>query len=224
MLYLFHLLITCLCFFTFNVAGSGFSTTTVDEERKERFITNVDLKLLDEPATSTIECFDVNEDGMIALGHTGSSPGVISVYSSDGMFRYGYTFNCRTFYVEWYKDILNIYFGDELLASVSPSGEIINVSEVEKTVENNSYCYSYLDEVKRNVNNTEYEMRNCFLSSYSQLVKIDENGKETVLYSAQTSQNTQIGITIVVVIVFVGVLLIVGFYHKENPEHDTEKS
>lgn len=67
-------------------------------------------------------------------------------------------------------------------------------------------------------------MRNCFLSSYSQLVKIDENGKETVLYSAQTSQNAQIGITIVVVIVFVGVLLIVGVYHKENPEPDTEKS
>ena len=44
--------------------------------------------------------------------------------------------------------------------------EIINVSEVEKTVKNISYCYSYLDEVKRNVNNTVYEMRNCFLSSY----------------------------------------------------------
>ncbi len=226
MLLLFRFLITCLCFFTFNISGSGFSTTAVDEELKERFTANIDLKLTDEPATSTIQCFDVNEEGVIALGHTpGSSLGVISVYSSDGTFKYGYEFGCSgLFGVEWDKEILNIYFvRSDLLVSVTSSGEITNISEVENTIENNSYYNNFISATNRNVNNMDYEMRNIFLSSYSQLVLKDGNGKEMVLYNAQTSQLAQIGIVIIGAIIFVVVLLIAGFYHKENIESDTAK-
>jgi len=98
-----------------------------------------------------------------------------------------------------------------------------NISEVENTIENNSYYKNFISATNRNVNNMDYEMRNIFLSSYSQLVLKDGNGKEMVLYNAQTSQLVQIGIVIIGAIVFVVVLLIAGFYHKENIESDTAK-
>ena len=216
--FLHWILLVSLCFST--VFKSNFSTTSVDEELRTRVVANTNLNLTDKPVTSTIECFDVNEDGLIALGHTGATQGVISIYSTDGTFKYGYEFDCSgAFGVEWDKDVLNIYFvRGSLLVSVASSGEITSVLRVEDTIENNSYYNNFIRATNRNVNNMDYEMRNKFLSSYSQLVITDDLGKEMVLYSAETSQLTQNVIVSLVAIVFIaiGIIVIVSQFRRSK--------
>ena len=217
----FHLFLTiCLSMTSLYEFKSNFSVSQISKEEKETIIANTDLTVITTPANSTIECFDVNEDGLIALGHTGITKGDISVYSSDGTFKYGFEFQCYgEFGVEWDKDILNIYFvRGSVLVSVNSSGEIVNVADVEDTAENNSYYRNSIKATKRNVNGIEYEIKNVFMSSYSQLVVKEPSGQEIVLYNANDSQLAQIVIVSIIAIVFtaLGIIVVVSQFVKRK--------
>ena len=130
-----------------NAINTGFLTDELPEKVQNQFVENIELRLIEtEPTKSSVVCFDVNENQMIAVGQKSSDRKIICVYSSDGIFQYGYTFNCSgDFGVEWDKDNLNIYFvRSDVVISVSPGGEILDVLEVTNSIENNSYVNHFI--------------------------------------------------------------------------------
>lgn len=191
--------------------NTGFSTEELTD--KDTFVKNVDVCVLDSaPEKKAIVCFDVNESGMIAIGHNGSDTKIISIYNLDGGFLYGYEFNCTgDFGVEWDNENLIIYFvRSDVALEINSTGEIESVLKIKDTIENNSYWNKQVFSTKRTINDKEYLLKNdmgflnLFASSYSQLIITDSNGQTNVFYDVNSEQLTK------TLIIFIGVLLFVG--------------
>lgn len=223
------LLIFALTLFTNGMRAeamhTGFQTDLLSEEKQNRFISNIDIKLLDkEPSKKTIQCFDVNNDHLIAIGHDGTERKAICVYSDDGIFQYGYTFNCSgSFGVEWDGENLNIYFvRSDVIVSVAPNGEVLDVLEVQNTIDNNSYVNHFMHSTKRTVGETEYvidnypRILNLVTASYSQLIVKDENGIETTVYDVGSMQLFNVIVTAVVVGAFTAMAVFVIVFQIKN--------
>lgn len=208
-----------------NAMDTGFDTDKLTEEKQSMFISNIDLCLIkSEPAKNSIVCFDVNENEMIAVGQKTSDKKIICIYSKYGTFQYGYTFNCDgSFGVEWDKDNLNIYFvRSSVVVSVTPDGEISGVLEVRNTIENNSYMNHYIHATKRTIGDNAYVIRNdigifnLIATSYSQIISIDSNGEENIIYDVNSTQyfNTVAMFIFVIVFISVAVAIIIRQFVK----------
>ena len=202
-----------------NAINTGFLTDELPEKVQNQFVENIELRLIEtEPTKSSVVCFDVNENQMIAVGQKSSDRKIICVYSSDGIFQYGYTFNCSgDFGVEWDKDNLNIYFvRSDVVISVSQDGEISNVLEVTNSIENNSYVNHFIYATERTIGDTTYLMRNdigilnWIATSYSQIIIKDISGAENIIYDVNSVQllSTILSIIFVFAIVIVAVTII----------------
>ena len=215
----------CLCLFVIlflGVLSSGMnvsatnsisSTETLSEKDADSFLNNINLSYLEAPPEkSIIECFDVTNDEMIVLGQKNSDKKVICVYSNNGLFQYGYSFNCTgKFGVEWNNNNINIYFSrSDVIATIAPKGEIVKLTKFNSTTENNSYLNSKIYSTTRKIGDTKYELKNdigflnIFASSYSQLTKTLANGESTVLYDVTSTQLEKT----ILVFIFVIIMLV----------------
>ena len=204
-----------------NAIHTGFKTNELSSEEKNIFVSNINILSIDEePVKKTITCFDVNSNQLIAIGQNTSDRKTICVYSNEGDFQYGYTFNCSgDFGVEWDEENLNIYFvRSSVIVSVTPKGEVLGAFEVQNTIENNSYVNHFVHATKRTMNNDEYVIRNnmgllnLFASSYSQIIVKDSTGTENIIYDIGSMQLTKTiaTISLICVFVFAAVAVVVG--------------
>ena len=204
-----------------NAMHTGFKTNELPSEEKNIFISNINILSIDEePVKKTITCFDINSKQLIAIGQNTSDRKTICVYSNEGAFQYGYTFNCSgDFGVEWDEENLNIYFvRSSVIVSVTPKGEVLGAFEVQNTIENNSYVNHFVHATKRTMGNDEYFIRNnmgllnLFASSYSQIIIKDSTGAESIIYDVGSMQLTKMIVTISLICVFVLVAIAVVFW------------
>lgn len=203
------LLNTCESAFAMN---TGFSTVDMLSNKKQEFLSNISLSVItEEPRKNTIKCFDVNRDGLVAVGSEESNNKSVLVYSANGVFLYGYTFNCDgSFGVEWDNNDIIIYFvRSDVAASFDSLGNNLELQEIEDTIDNNSYWNHSLNSRQRTVNKTQYNMTNkqglfsIFSSSYSQIIKTDLNNNVTTVYQADTETSIRNIIIFVAVVLFV---------------------
>ena len=178
-----------------NALNTGFDIYDMPAEEKASFISNINLSLItEEPAQKSIVCFDVSNNHLIAVGQNDfNRRKTICVYSTDGVFQYGYTFNCyANFGVEWDNENLNICFTRSYaIVSVTPSGEIESVLKIQNTAESHSYWSNYVFLNKRKIGNSEYSLQNNLgtlnifaISSYSKVIATNESGETSVIYDA----------------------------------------
>lgn len=193
--------------------NTGFSTESLPQDDTDTFLKNINLSVLtSEPSKEAIECFDVNEDGFIAIGCSTFENKTVCIYTSDGDFQYGYSFECSgSFGIELDKSVLNIYFvRSDVAISVNPDGEIEEIIKIKNTSENNSYWQKCLYSTTRKIGDTEYIIKNdmgifnLFASSHSQLISMDKNGESRIIYDVSPGQFTNM------FVVFIGVIASVG--------------
>ena len=191
--------------------NTGFSTEFLTEEERKTFLSNVNISILkEEPQKDVIECFDVNQDGLIAIGLSNFEKKTICIYDGN-YFLYGYEFRCNgDFGVEWDENNVNIYFvRSDIIITINSMGEIVDVLRVQDTIENNSYRNYYIYAIKRTVGENKYMLKNnmgilnVFASSYSQLIKVDENKVQTILYDANNKYIVKLVAIIIFVVVFI---------------------
>lgn len=208
-----------------NAMNTGLSTEELPEETKTTFVSNINVSpLRAEPEKRGVLCFDVNEQGMIAVGQKGSQGKEICVYTSQGEFLYGYTFNCtQSFGVEWDEQHVNIYFiRSDVIISLDSDGNILDIKSVQDTIDNNSYRNLLLYSTNRTVGNTTYLIRNdmgifnWFALSFSQIVTIDATGTESIIYDVNSIQLTKMieTISLICVFVFVAIAVVVWQFIK----------
>lgn len=208
-----------------NAMNTGFFTEDLSDETKTTFVASINVSPLSaEPEKRGALCFDVNEQGLIAIGQTGSQDKEICVYTSQGEFLYGYTFNCtQSFCVEWDEQHVNIYFiRSDVIISLDSDGNILDIKAVQDTIDNNSYRNSLLYSTTRTVGNTTYLIRNdmgifnWIATSYSQIVTIDATGSESIIYDVNSMQLTKtiVTISLICVFVFVAVAVVIWQFIK----------
>ncbi len=205
------LLLSCNCLTTYAI-NSGFDLEPVSNERELQIQNNINICVFEQEVSgNTIECFDVNDDGMIALGTNKSSQKFISIYNSQGVFQYGYQFDCTgSFGIEWDANNIIIYFvRSDIACSVNPIGEIQEILDIKNTSNNNSYWNNNVFSTTRTVGNVKYRMQNdfgilnIFSTSYSQLVIQDSNGQTKIIYDVNAQQLYKLVFEIVCILLFV---------------------
>ena len=191
--------------------NTGFSTELLPEDDVNTLLKNVNISLLaDEPPKKTIECFAVNEDGVIAIGCSSSENKTVCIYTSDGVFQYGYSFKYTgSFGIELDKSVLNIYLvRSDIAIAVNSVGEVESILKIQNTSENNSYWNDCVFSTKRKIGDTEYSLENdmrilnVFASSYSQLIITNKYGEESIIYDVNSAQFSNMVVVVGVVIVF----------------------
>ncbi len=198
--------------------NTGFSTEELSEEDKTTFLSNISLSLIkEEPAQKAIECFDVNSNHAIAIGQeTIGRRKTISVYSNEGVFQYGYTFNSSgSFGVEWDEENLNIYFvRSDVIISLDSDGNVLGIKAVVDTRDNNSHRNAMLYSDERIVGETTYLIRNDMgilnwvATSYSQILTIDDTGYERIIYDVNSMQLSNMIVTISFISVFLLIAIV----------------
>lgn len=162
-----------------------------------------------------IECFDVRGDGMIALGFN-RSPEMkyVAVLDADGVFQYGCSFRSTgAFLVDWVGEGLGIYqIRGSLLGVFDETGRCIAVQSVKTNTAASRY-QNALRQPTRKVDGVTYELRNDhFLSwlstDYGKLVRIDAQGKETVLHEASGAALAGAA-SVCVIVILIGVCMFV---------------
>lgn len=216
----FLLLILLMFVNVFEVFAMNTGFTVVDsftEEEKEHIISVTNLKLLkEEPINEAIRCFDVNENGLIAIGTMHMDENYICVYSSDGIFQYGYRFDDPgSFSVEFKDENVNIYFArGHIVISVSPESKIIEIAKVQDTIENNRYSYKVMDARKRTLGDNQYILKNdtgifnLLVSSFSQLAVIDSMGNEKIIYDVNSKMFARRLVTFITILLVLTITIV----------------
>lgn len=180
--------------------SNGFSVKELSAERQEKILGRIHIFMSTiRPQKAAIECFDVNPDGRIAIGSSDSEEKTIGIYSAEGVFLYAYKFDTYgNFGLEWENDNIIIYFvRSDLAVTVNASGEVERILEIEDTTENNDYWNHVVWSTKKVVGSNQYVIKNdmgilnFIQSSYSQLIMIDSEGKETLIYDVNSEQLTK---------------------------------
>ena len=195
--------------FDAQAMNTGFSVKEISLEEWEDFAEVLNIEMLDAPINNEpFECYDINENGLIALGIK-TRYTAICVYDQQGEFQNGFSFDCTgTYKIEWDSDNIIIYLvRSNIAASFDKHGECVGLAEIEDLDENWAHGRSF-DSRYRTVGNTEYVCKNdigflnIFASSYSQLVRIDENGVETMLYDVNDTQLARSITSFVLILLF----------------------
>lgn len=224
MKYLSHLLkigLLCMMFATFQVntfaMETGLDTKPYSDSEYNDLKETFNIYLLsEEPEKKQIECFDVNEKKLIALGYNSSNYHYISIYNDNGIFQYGYKFSSYgSFRLEWDNDNILIYsIRENAIISINPKGEITEIRNVLNTTENNTYMNETLSAKKRKVDDTEYIIQNgnsifnSIAARHSQLVVV-ENGRQRIIYDVKKSSIIKGVLTVILYLGFFAIIIYV---------------
>lgn len=181
--------------------------TDCTEEEKNNFLEAIGFSLLEnEPEKSGISCFDVRQDGWIALGFQNSSRKVIAVYSAEGTFQYGYTYEATgDFAISWIETDLSIYFyRSGLVASFDKNGNCTKLAEYDGYSENYEYIRKNIRVSSRQINGNSYKLVNdvIFGGEYGKLIITYHDGTEFVFYDSSQIHNLSVIITLICVVLF----------------------
>ena len=207
----------------------GFSTELLPEDDMNTLLKNVNISMLaDEPPKKTIECFAVNEDGVIAIGYSSSENKTVCIYTSDGVFQYGYSFKCSgNFGIELDKSVLKIYLvRSDIAIAVNSVGEVESILKIQNTSENNSYWNDCVFSTRRKIGDTEYFLKNdmgilnVFASSYSQLITTNKYGEESIIYDVNSAQFSNMLVVVGGVVVFICLVVTVVIWQFIKLKHN----
>lgn len=219
-------IIFCILSLNSFAMNTGFTVCDIEPEDEQNLISNLDVTLItEEPEKEYITCFDVNDDGLILLVDGITEIKTVSVYTSDGTFKYRYELsssgNC---YAEWDGDNVIIYYvRSDIAALFDNTGKLLEVKRIENTAENNSYWYELRAE-ERTVNGNKYVMKNdmgvlnFFSTAYSQFVVTDADGNTKIILdlSKQMLAGTIIVVTLVMAVFICAIVIIIHFVKKSS--------
>ena len=193
----------------------GVETETLSQEKKETLFASSDIKLLtEEGIRRSVACFDVNEDGLVAIGFDVSPRPQVYLYDSNGQFLYGYEFECMGSYgIKLIGNNLAIYFvRSDYIEIYDAEGNGIDAMRVPNTEANRAWKSDMIDPVEIEVNGNTYSLERdigLIMRSYSRLVRLDEQGNRTVLYDVSVRHNIGVVIGVILFVGFVSLLTVV---------------
>ena len=197
---------------------TGFTTEALTEDDKERILANMKIKHFSvEHAKAAIDCFDVDENGVIAIGSSNFEAKTVYIYENDGSFRCGYSFETNgSFGIELIDDGLAIYLvRSDVAVFISSEGEVEELLKIQGTMDNNSYWNNNVFSTVRETDGAKYVLKNDLgifnlcASSYSQISVTDIDGNESIIYDVNAEQLLKNIFVTILVCIFVSIVVAV---------------
>lgn len=171
----------CLWLFSFfPVAYATDATISLD-----KVVKSLDVSIFEQPREKhVIRCFDVNENGVYAVGFKNNT---IEVYNSDGTFRYGIHFDTEQYYgIDLNGNNIVIYLARSSIAiEFDCEGNCVSMEEI--PLHEDIFAEDRVERKSKQVGNVEYKLERDIgfvQDSNSRLIAIDAGGNRTVLYDA----------------------------------------
>ena len=172
--------------------GGGINTEEMPKVEQESFLESACINVFEtEPEKREIISFDVNENGLIAIGTEINNNKCICVYSENMIFQYRISFICAgAFGFEWNGNDIEIYFvRSNANVIVDRQGNIKSVRSYLDDAEANDYFIHVLNVTERNINGAKYTLKtnsekDVFLKPYSfPILSVSKTGEdEKILY------------------------------------------
>lgn len=197
------------------------------EEAKQNSLVRSFVIWTEDYSDWAIECFDVHEDGKIALGfNCAQNRKYVAVLDNDGEFQYGGSFRCSgAFLLDWEEEDLGILIvRGGLMGVFDETGRCISLRDFRTNTAFSRY-QNQLRQPTRIVDGVTYMLRNVHVLSwlstdYSQLVRIDTAGNETVLHEASGAALAGAA-CVCIIVILIGVCLFVQL--QKNDKAAAEK-
>lgn len=214
------LIIVLTNIFCFNASAmtTGFEVESVKSEEAEKIMANIKLSYENEESYfHSIKCFDISDNGLIAVGIDEDVKKYINIYDNNGIFKYCYSFeDYGTYGIEFDNDNLIIYTvrGDNAYL-IDEKGKCLEICTIFNNSENDSYWNNTVFAKSKESGGNKYYLSkgtsflNIFTPSYSQLVKVESDGTETVLFDVSGKSDVYIIIIIIIAIIVIGISIIV---------------
>lgn len=207
----------------------GIETEILPEEKKTELFATTEMRLItSEGNKHSIACFDVNENGMIAIGFDTQSRAKVYLYDSSGTFLYGYDFKCEGIYgIQFIGNNLAIFFvrGD-YIEIYDTAGNGLDAQRVLDVKENQTWRSQLIDPLEKKVGEKTYILERDLgltMRSYSRLVQLDEEGNRIVLYDVSGEHNIRIIVTGILFVGFVAIIII-SLFRKLKERNDSSAS
>ena len=197
------------------------------EESKQSSLARLGFTIWPEDYSDwAIECFDVREDGKIALGfNCAQNRKYVAVLDNDGEFQYGGSFRCSgAFLLDWVEEDLGVLIvRGGLMGVFDETGCCISLRDIRTNTAFSRY-QNQLRQPTRIVDGVTYMLRNDHVLSwlstdYSQLVRIDMTGNETVRHEASGAALAGAACACIIVIL-IGVCLFVQLQKNDKERID----
>mgnify|MGYP000049299240 CR=1 FL=1 len=198
---------------------SGLTMHPMDKAEIERINQKRNVEIYQEPILRAISCFDVSEEGKMALGYATSlsnNYAKISVFDREFNFLYGIQFKIRgSYYISWSGEDLLIYtVRNDIAAVYDANGTCLEMMKCDISAENDAYVRKVLASKKRTAGAYTYELKNnfglldLFTTSYSYLMRTDAFGNNEVLYNA----NSEYLPRLILSILFIKIICVFGIW------------
>lgn len=219
-----------IIFFQIQIVSSltGLEIETISENQKEEIKSNLNISRKNlEGTVESISSFDVSTNGLIAVCNEGFS-NFINVYDSNGKFLYGYSLDTQgSFGVEFKDDELMIYLlRSSLLISLDEKGNIIDILNVKKTAENESYWRNSIRSKIKKEGIYEYYLKsNNFLSlSNSKIIRYNIQDRSSNVILDFENEN---GIFIIIIFIFISsvfAVAVIGVFRVTKKAKEERKT
>ena len=179
-----------------NEIDTGFILDVEDVEEQQNY-RNASI-LTSEPKKRSIYSFAVNEEEeLIAIcQYKFTNTAIVSIYDTNGVFKYAYSFivNSENYGVEWDGTNLVVYHPrSEVVVSYDINGVVQGVEKIKSCRENALYKDRIAHRLEMETNGCKFVRKNNAKTFYisltgarSCLVKIENNGTETLIYDSST--------------------------------------
>ena len=189
-------------------------------QEKEIFLHNISLILLqEEPVKNPILCFDVNDEGSIALGFQDTNNKHICVFSADGKFLYGYAFSAYGNYsVFWEGNKIGIFFSRGKTAiTFDSNGNCTGFKQITNNYD--SYVRGGYSHQKYEKNGMLYSLENDLVigNEFSRLNVLYPDGTESVFYDATSSHYSAVLLEIIYIVPVI--LCVIWYAVRKTMKH-----
>lgn len=215
------LILINICFFNVYATNIyGFESTELSNNDVNRIWDNIEIKNVTDIASvenmySPIVSFDVSAKGNIVLG---LKDNLIMILDSDNHITECFRFITNgSFYVQW-KDnnILLFLIRSSVIVEFSTYGQLVNMVKFDdNSIKNNCMLNDMSKKNTISIDDSVYQIKNpkslfyLFSSSYSQLIKIDSQGKNVVIYDITSIQTLRLVLLYLFILLFITLVVLI---------------
>ena len=222
---LFTLYLNSICIYAYD---NMLETSDTEYANSNIVKENIHLTVLNEEnINSPIRCFDVSDNGMIALGLEDDS---INVYDKNGKYLYGFSFDVYgTYYIRWNGENLIIYLARENLAVEISNGSSGDIRSIKEIIDEWSYAsptFKYMFNANKKFNGDEYQISknmgpfNLISGSYSKLEIIKDDGTRDTIFDVSKMYTIRLALefTFIVVLLIIIFSVLIKTIKQYNPK------
>lgn len=163
-------------------------TEVTDQERLDYFFENISIRIEErEPIKSSIDCFAVNEKGMIAIIHNSSlGRRYIRIISNDGTFvkAFSYKQNSSAVAIRWDGDNLQIFsIRGGVAFTMDMEANILGVYDFTQDEAWYEYYENDLDAKEKTVENVTYKVTKDFSKPIGEKIIVNSEEGTKVIYN-----------------------------------------